>query len=100
MNYIYDNSATRWEKDTPSCPNVRCRMTHDEQEKATADGLLLNRFVPLLFREQLRRYHDKQVVFVLNMEGEKEKEWKDPEITSKFDFKIGYRSVCLSACLS
>jgi hypothetical protein len=75
-------------------------MTHDEHRKETADGLLLNRFVPLLFPEQLTRYHDKQVVFVLNMEGEKEKQWTDPAVTSKFDFKIGYRCVCLSVCPS
>ncbi|XP_065833986.1 uncharacterized protein [Oscarella lobularis] len=98
--YIYDNSPQRWEETAASaCTNalllrgltIKCRMTHKEEEKATADGILLNRFVPLRYRDQLKRYHDRQVLFVLNMEGEKEKEWSDPQLTNMWDFKIGYR---------
>ena len=100
MKYIYDNSPQRWEETAASaCTNalllrgltIKCRMTHKEEEKATADGILLNRFVPLRYRDQLKRYHDRQVLFVLNMEGEKEKEWSDPQLTNMWDFKIGYR---------
>eukprot|EP00118_Oscarella_pearsei_P021914 m.249573 g.249573 ORF g.249573 m.249573 type:complete len:121 (+) comp40304_c1_seq14:361-723(+) len=96
MNYIYDNSPDRWEVTASSCPNTDCRMTHEEKEKASADGILLNRFVPLRYKDQLRRYHDRQVLFVLNMEGEKEPEWSDPSIISQWDFKIGYKCVAMA----